>query len=194
MAKDTTKITFGKEIDGQENVYFAPLGTVIDTSPFSDISAVEGIVGLGEISEDGIAVTPGHSDSDPVLNMSGSPVIYTSGEYTPSLAFSLMQAGNDFEVDQVVFGKNNVVGTKEEYSVAHNKNNKSEGMLIIDTQFDNGARERKICKHMTIQLSDDIVDNYQDVRLLPCIIKPKVDLDGNAFKSYKEEKAPTVGP
>jgi len=185
MPKNNDFITFG--IGAEETVWFVPKGTLINEDPFQvpHTSAVS----LGFISEDGIKDKPGNGDLEAINDMNGTPVVFKSGAYEPSVSLSLLQSGNDYDVDKVVYGASNVIGSPDDYKVLKNKNNKSEGVIVIDYIFENGARERNVYPNATIQLSDEITNNATDLRVLPVTISLAVDSEGNASTSYKKEIA-----
>ncbi|MFV0395783.1 MAG: hypothetical protein ACK5LC_15585, partial [Coprobacillaceae bacterium] len=140
--RDAQFITYGKGPVSDDTIWFAKPGTTIETDPFK-IPATTA-VGLGFVSDEGDTETPGYGDAEAVYEQNGTPVIYSAGEYAPSIAANLMQSGNDFEVDKVVYGEDFVSGTAENYTITKNAANKSVGIVVVDHQFDNGARERAI--------------------------------------------------
>lgn len=184
------KVTFGKGPLDSDTVWFAEKDTVIETDPFKVPAATA--IGLGHVSDEGDTKTPGYGDPEVVYNQNGLPVKHSDGEYEPSITFNLMQAGNDFDVDKVVYGKDNVIGNEDVYYINEHAGNKSVGIVIIDHTFDNGAKERQVYSNATIKLSGDIVNNYSEVRMLPITVTPTVDENGYSCITYKKAKADEV--
>lgn len=173
MPKNAEFITYGKGPADGDAVFFAPSGTTIPNDPFEDMP--DTAIGLGHVSDEGDTETPGYGDAEAVYDQDGTPVKYADGDYEPTIAFSLLQSGNDFDVDQVVYGADNVIGSKDEYTINKHAKNKSVGIVVINHEFDNGARERSIYPNATIRLSDDIQNTYTDLRVLPVSVIPAVD-------------------
>ena len=190
--KDSNLITYGKGILEGDHIFYIPTTTTTEIEELKNtefkVLSVNGAIGLGEVSEDGVSTSPGHGDPEAVRNQAGAPVIHSRGEYEPSVSFNLMQTAGDIDVDRVIYGKENVIGTKENYTINKNVNNQSRGVFVIDTQLDNGGLERTIYPNASIQLSDDVVDNYTEVRLYPVTLTPSVDVKGNASYTIKSAK------
>lgn len=180
------KVSYGKHVKNKDVIFFAPLGTPIDPDPFK--IPHENAIGLGIVSSEGDKKTPGYGDKKPVPDMNGVPVLYEQGEYEPKIEANLMQTANDFEIDKVVYGDENVIGVEGNYKVLENESNGSRGVIVIDHEFDNKSRERQVYKDANIQLSGEIVNNKKDPRVFPITITPIVDSDtGNACETYKKD-------
>lgn len=190
--KNSNYITYGKGVQDDDHVWYVPLSQKSKITDLKDtaydVSTIEGAVGLGEVSEEGVAETPGYGEPEAVRNQSGSPVTHSDGDFEPSTTFSLMQTGGDIEVDKVIYGAENVTGTINNYTIKKNSNNKATGIFVIDTMLDNGGKERTIYPNAVLKLSDDVVDNYTDVRLYPVTLTPSVDEFGQIAYTVKSAK------
>ncbi|MDL2211648.1 hypothetical protein LJB88_02100 [Erysipelotrichaceae bacterium OttesenSCG-928-M19] len=189
--KNNEHITYGKGLLEGDHIWYIASNNSEDVEALKDITKtvdeiLPNAVGLGEVSDEGVTKTPGYGESEAVRNQAGSPVIHSDGDYEPSSAFSLMQTAGDKSVDEVLFGKNNIIeDANGGYVIKENSGNNSKGIFVIETSYDNGGKERTIYPNGLIKLSDDVVYNYSDVNLYPVTITPSVDEFGNAAYTVK---------